>query len=505
MSTLVNNFPRLDNDENAGGAPWFQVVVAEDVDTIPDVISDVIATAITLLAGKTAYNIMATVGTVNWNESTQAAGGRDLHQARCSFIIPKDRADILQYARTLNNKGVVAIVRDANGQNRLMGTKSTPALFRRVTRGLGSIAGDRNQQVYEIVFTSKDPIPFYQVTTHLPVPANAACPPVPSVALAVSNSTPDFGTATTFTATPTDFTPNQHEFIVPTACGDLEKITQASGVYAYTPPAAGTHTIIVVAKDTVSGTSATNQVSITVGTIYAKHGISAAWEAKDIAGTHLVNGKVNKNPDATGNGYIATAPAAVNRLLKYSDPRHASNGMASAQDSNSKQRLVTSLSQLHSTITYFAVFDNTEEGSVGAFSVHAVLGGDATPVSNTGSRYNFLVNTSSNQFTVGVRGSSGSSAAGITTANLAYGKNIVVMTYDGTTLRVKFNGVVQTTTYSGALWTPASCNVVLMNTNISGYTAGSTKPYVVLGVKTSSLSDTDADALYDDLELKYAG
>ena len=229
--TLINNFDGLLNADNASGAPWFQVVLPEDVDTMPDTILDQIGSAITLNGGATAFNIMATVGTVQWTEAPQQVDGRQMYRSVFSFIIPKDRADVLTYAKHLNNRGVIAIVRDANGQSRLMGTVDEPATFRLATRTLGNAEGQRNEHQYEIVLTSANPVPFYQVSSHLPAPANV-CPPPPSLLISVSNETPVYGETVTVTVSASGITPTSYSFTVE---GNITTNTtvQAGNVFTY--------------------------------------------------------------------------------------------------------------------------------------------------------------------------------------------------------------------------------------------------------------------------------
>lgn len=178
---MLNNFDALDGDENAGGAPWFQIIAPSDIDSIPDKILNRISSAVVLNGGATAFNIKPVVGTVRWSEVPKEVEGRDSYTSVCSFVIAKDRVDVLEYSIHLYNKGVVAIVRDANGQSRLMGTANEPASFRRVNRTIGSAEGERNEHRYEIVITGGHPVPFYEVTTSLPAPANGACPAVNSI------------------------------------------------------------------------------------------------------------------------------------------------------------------------------------------------------------------------------------------------------------------------------------------------------------------------------------
>lgn len=276
--TLINNLNGLLNAENASGAPWFQVVRPEDVDTIPDVIQDQISTAITLNVGATAYNIMATVGTAQWSETPQEVSGRLQYKSVFSFVIPKDRADILNYAKHLNNRGVIAIVRDANGQNRLMGTASEPATFRLSTRTLGNQGGQRNEHLYEIVLNSPDPVPFYQVTTHLPAPSNSA-PSVPSLAVEVysdaGHTTPvssfNWGDTVYLKATPTNYTPNNYFFFISDGTRIKPIIQQATGTYTWEVkdiPNRGSLIIYCQAKDTASAIESYNWKDVNISAYY---------------------------------------------------------------------------------------------------------------------------------------------------------------------------------------------------------------------------------------------
>jgi len=263
MSTLINNFEGLSNAPNAGGAPWFQVVLPADIDTIPDRVLDQISTAITLQSGSNAYNIKPTVGSIGWTESARQINGRPEYTSVFSFVIPKDRPDVLNYAQHLNNRGVVAIVRDANGQNRLMGTKDEPATFRMASRTLGSAGGGRNEHRYEIALTSAKPVPFYEVTTHLPAPANT-CPPHPSLTVAVDDATPNFGDTITVTATANNITATNYDFYLPQNGGNFKRISQASNAYSWAVDFVGNGTIYVGCDNgtdtgyTISGVAVTS-------------------------------------------------------------------------------------------------------------------------------------------------------------------------------------------------------------------------------------------------------
>lgn len=494
--SLINNIDGLENSPNAGGAPWFQVVLPNDVATIPDVVLDQITTAITLNSGAFAYNVNPTVGTVGFTENTENVRGRTVYSGRFSFSIPKDRADILNYTKHLNNKGVIAIVRDANGQKRLMGTKDQPAYMRMVTRTLGTTTGGRNQYQFEIVLSSPDPIPFYEVSTHLPAPA-LTCPPE-TLVVTTNDATPDFGQSINVTGTATNFTPNSYEFFVPDACGGLQRVQQAGNVYAYTVAMAGSITIYVAATD---GTHyAFGSVTITVFTIYEKHSLDAFYDFG--TGLTMVSDRVDEVADQTTNANDATAPSASTRPIPIELAMPYQNGLVSAEV-NSQDRLVTPISFLQSGITLCGVIYVQRNGHAASYNAAAIFGGDATPASNYATRYAVSFGTTSPyNLNFDLRNASGASA-GTVSGPTVRGLNVFVATYDGTTIRLNLNGTIYTATYTGSLWAPASGNFVLFNANASGasYTVRFTEPTALLAIKNSALSTADADQLYDDLLL----
>ncbi|MGB1317064.1 MAG: hypothetical protein ACPG5W_02590 [Flavobacteriales bacterium] len=272
MSSLINNIDRLENDENAGGGPWFQVVLPGDIDSIPDVINNSVGSAITLNSGATAYNIMATVGTVRWSEKPQDAGGRDSYPTTVSFVIPKDRADVLEYAQHLNDKGVVAVVEDANGQKRLLGTKEQPALFRRSLRTMGSVDGERNEHRYEIVLNSNAPIPFYLATAHLPSPANGACPPAPSLTIGVFSdagltnpvTSADFNDSIYIRLTTDLSTATSYRFFVGTSASSITLTEQVGATLTWTVSSFNDLSIYAEAENGTTAACALDAFTVTV-------------------------------------------------------------------------------------------------------------------------------------------------------------------------------------------------------------------------------------------------
>lgn len=388
--SLINNFDNLQNADNASGAPWFQVVLPADVATIPDAILDQIGTAITLNGGATAYNIMATVGTVQWTEQPQDVDGRQQYRSVFSFVIPKDRADVLTYAQYLNNRGVIAIVRDANGQSRLMGTVDEPATFRMASRTLGNADGQRNEHLYEIVLTSNRPVPFYQVSTHLPAPANV-CPPAYSLAVAVNNSTPDYNTSIDITATPTDIIPTSYTFQISDAESGTATVTQASNVLTWTVNKVGTITISVVATNGSNYAGGSAQITVTDPLTYSLMRVD--YDARN--NLTMVGNYVDALGDGSGNGHTITAALSSHRM--FVDQKL--NRMYSQSGENLRSTSSNPLSGV-TDFTMFVMFNKRatvssnqrlisfgSSGSAFAIGLTNALGGDVVVGSNNFSQY----------------------------------------------------------------------------------------------------------------------
>jgi hypothetical protein len=90
-----------------------------------------------------------------------------------------------------------------------------------------------------------------------------ACPAVPSLSIALSDSTPNFGDAVTITVTPTGITPTSYTFIVPKDDGSYERVTQVSNIYVWTAVYTGAQTIEVIATDGILFASNTAGVTVT--------------------------------------------------------------------------------------------------------------------------------------------------------------------------------------------------------------------------------------------------
>jgi hypothetical protein len=75
------------------------------------------------------------------------------------------------------------------------------------------------------------------------------CPPIPSVSLAVSDTTPDVGQVITLTATPTNITPTGYTFFTYDGVTIQLIIQQAGAVYNWTVNRSGSYDVYVMASD----------------------------------------------------------------------------------------------------------------------------------------------------------------------------------------------------------------------------------------------------------------
>jgi hypothetical protein len=318
------------------------------------------------------------------------------------------------------------------------------------------------------------------------------CTPGSSASLSVgaSDTTPDFGDTITITGTPTGVTPTSYTYILP----DGTRVTQAGNTYNWTVNESGSQSVIVTATDGLVIVS--SSTVLTIATIYAKHGIAHAWNGEDVT---LVSGLVNSANDVVG-GINATATSAITRPRFYKDPRSSNNG---SFRSITNDYLATTLSTLQNNITIAGVYNWTEAGDSFGGSYMVLIGG-TQPAIDAGSRFNLGYLVSSGMHRFNVRTSAGGVGANVQAAPVD-GKNVFVLTYDHATgaLRLNFNGVTSTATFSGIIFNSAS-NFTLLNGDGSlNYSNGWCEPTSEIMIATSTLSITNADQLYADLLLKY--
>lgn len=314
-----------------------------------------------------------------------------------------------------------------------------------------------------------------------------------SLSVSSSSTTPSFGQEITITATASGFTPDSYTFSVPDNLGAHTITTQGGNTFDYTCAKEGSHVIYVKAEDSVSGKTACDQVSITVGTLETKYSIDAAY-GKTVT---LVSDKVDVWSDITGNSHNATAPSATTR--GYTTKWGGSSECVGVSTEND-DRLITNLNMNTSEVTLYGVFDFNDNTVQGNFDVQGIISGDSNI---TNCRFNAtILDDTYNPRTVRfqVRTSSGAFSL---SGNLVNGKVIFVYKYSSGTMRTIINGTTSSQSVTGTLVGTGTINYALLNVNTGGWGSPFPFPVYSLGIKTAALSDSDQDQLYADLLVKY--
>ena len=322
---------------------------------------------------------------------------------------------------------------------------------------------------------------------------------IQSVSLALSDTTPDFGDTITLTATASDFASGDdltYQFIVRDNVGNWEKIEQTNdNTYDWSIPYAGTYMVHVIVEDE-SGGSASDSVEVTVGTLNDKYTFTGLY---DVSVRTLVGQRLDEVTDGSGNSNDAAAPSAADRPVYESSP--LVNSGITRCDAGTSQRLVTPISTLQSTITLVAVFHVSNQATASPFNAHPLIAGNGTRPN--GGRFAIVFNTGSGNTVF-----SSVETSGATSVLDGYqnGWNIAVGTFDGSTVRLNLNGNVTTAAFSGTLATDTSA-FQLQNIGSDSGTYHNKIPNTDMltfaAIKTTNLSDADADQLYADLLLKF--
>ena len=93
----------------------------------------------------------------------------------------------------------------------------------------------------------------------------SASTPIPSVSLAVSDTTPDFGQTITLTASPTNITPTSYIFFIYDGVTTQLIIEQVGNIFNWTVNAtAGSYDVYVLATDGTNNVYALNEITITI-------------------------------------------------------------------------------------------------------------------------------------------------------------------------------------------------------------------------------------------------
>jgi hypothetical protein len=313
---------------------------------------------------------------------------------------------------------------------------------------------------------------------------NPAIPP--SVSLAISDSTPDFGETITLTATATNFTGAiTYHFIVQDYLGNWSKITQVSdNTYDYTCPYAGTFAC----------------ESITVGTFAAKYAFTAGWSG--VGMSDIVSDRLNSLTDIVSATYTASAPSATERPIAQINA--VTDEASTFRAGDNDNRLQTSLTSIANNVMIAFCFDFTNNEDQGDFNALTLIGGDGG--ATEGSRFivTLLDNSATRNILLYLMNGSVTIDA-LITETVVLGRNICVMKYDHatTTLRVILNGTTTTASNaSGTLWAAAG-DYQLLNSRANGRAFPEPVHAIYIKNSASSISDADQDAAYADLLLKY--
>ncbi len=132
---------------------------------------------------------------------------------------------------------------------------------------------------------------------------------VESVALNVSDTTPDYGDSITLTATSTNFTPTSYTFYVPITFGGYSAVTQTSSTYTWNVNFIGTGSTFVTATDNsnIISSSATTIVVDGLPLDYIQSNISSACALKQLTVAYtgdVVN--IRRSSDSATSGFTAT-------------------------------------------------------------------------------------------------------------------------------------------------------------------------------------------------------
>ncbi len=143
----------------------------------------------------------------------------------------------------------------------------------------------------------------------------SSCPPVPSVSLAVSDTTPDVAQVITLTATPTDITPTGYTFFTFDGVTIQLIIQQAGAVYNWTVNRVGTYDVYVMASD---GTDTVSDFVPIVATQLYEAETIAYMTAVGIAdnGSITVHGITGSALWSAVNNFFVTSKATTNWLTK---------------------------------------------------------------------------------------------------------------------------------------------------------------------------------------------
>lgn len=133
-----------------GGAVDLYLILAEDVDNIPAAVDGAITTDITVKAGSSFKRFEFAPGTCKVSHPSVGEDGSISAESLVDFIVGNDDAAALSMFNEMMNGRFIAIVDQASGVKRLVGTKRAPAILRAVGYDGGADQPDRNATTFQL-------------------------------------------------------------------------------------------------------------------------------------------------------------------------------------------------------------------------------------------------------------------------------------------------------------------------------------------------------------------
>ena len=133
-----------------GGAVDLYLILAEDVDNIPDAVEGAISTDITVKAGSSFKKIEFAPGTCKISHPSVGEDGSGSMETLVDFIVGSDDAATLAMFNDMINGRFIAIVDQASRVKRLAGSKRAPLILRAVGYDGGADQPDRNATTFQL-------------------------------------------------------------------------------------------------------------------------------------------------------------------------------------------------------------------------------------------------------------------------------------------------------------------------------------------------------------------
>lgn len=150
--SYLNSITRFSSADNLGGILSIQVARAADIENIPDPVDGIVYGDIDFFPGK---------GFVSWDCTSESGSAESKsRQSRegstkgntLPFVIPKGRASLQNMFDQAEEDEFVVLFKDANGKQRIFGTKETPVRFR-YDHTSGEAHSDLNRYSCEFYYT----------------------------------------------------------------------------------------------------------------------------------------------------------------------------------------------------------------------------------------------------------------------------------------------------------------------------------------------------------------